>query len=121
MQWMRRDLPHVESRLHRYPPDPVQGIIWAPRRSTNIPNFRRSGPRYGRYWPPVLLVNADSDPSFMLGARVTAGPTGVYCWHLGEVETEPKKVALRELRDTLSPAGRLDFFRQYEANYRPGS
>ena len=56
----------------------------------------------------------------MLGVRVTAGRTGVYCWHLGEVESEPKKVALRELRDTLSRLGWLDLLRQYEANYRPG-
>ena len=68
----------------------------------------------------MLQVNADSEPSVMLGVRVTAGRTGVYCWHLGEVESEPKKVALRELRDTLSRLGWLDLLRQYEANYRPG-
>ena len=64
----------------------------------------------------MLQVNADSEPSILLGVRVTAVPTGVYCWHLGEVESEPKKVALRELRDTLSRLGRLDFFRKNEAN-----
>jgi hypothetical protein len=61
-----------------------------------------------------IHVNEQGDPEMIMGARATQSPDGSYCWHLSEVESEPLRIALRELRGTLRRLGRLDIVRQFQ-------